>query len=319
MSYVSLEGMTKKTERKFYISKPEHLAQDLQKFYDTYGLDSMDIYGIKQVENESREKYREVWLGVNCTHTRQTRLTTSDHEKEVNIEIISPEEFTVGFEKAENKVYKVRTSVKLRSIPVYLTIDRFLSPYAGLALIELWSVNDFDIMSVDMHFKSLIEVTGNDYFTNLSISKKLLSDKVVVLEGTDFVGKTTIAKELLSLGYRIQDRDMENFSNQLLLSIPLLDTIKAIGNLDAIEDKIYVVLTNSDKCEIDRRRKLRELTEGLSQFDTEANTYNLMYDAVMTYLKETNTLPKNVIHIECSGLELQAIMPVIINKLPRGE
>ena len=111
--------------------------------------------------------------------------------------------------------------------------------------------------------------------------------KKVILEGSDFSGKTTLAKKLVNRGVFVQERDLENFSYWIR------DFIKEPGKIieEKIKDKeeLYIVMTMSDEV-LSKRIKTRE---NLTEFDKIAAKSNEIY-------KNLNLKLKNVkrIHIE---------------------
>lgn len=123
--------------------------------------------------------------------------------------------------------------------------------------------------SVDELIKRSVEVTGSKYFTEQS----LLTHKrgKLILEGSDFSGKTTLAKKLVETGMIIQERDLENFSFWIREFIQ--EPSEIIKEKIKNKEECYLVLTVSDKV-LEERMKTRE---NLTDFDKKAKISNEIY------------------------------------------
>ena len=144
---------------------------------------------------------------------------------------------------------------------------------------------NFEEKQLEKIIEKSIEVTNNKYFSDMNLTTS--NSKKVILEGSDFSGKTTLAKKLVNRGVFVQERDLENFSYWIR------DFIKEPGKIieEKIKDKeeLYIVMTMSDEV-LSKRIKTRE---NLTEFDKIAAKSNEIY-------KNLNLKLKNVkrIHIE---------------------
>jgi broad-specificity NMP kinase len=96
----------------------------------------------------------------------------------------------------------------------------------------------------------------------------------IYLEGTDGVGKTTIAQGLLNLGIVCKDRHREVISKYMMFDVPMEKRIQEYSTL-LHEDLIVIFLVNQDGDELMRRIFSREKKP--SDFDLHAVEYNRLY------------------------------------------
>ena len=94
---------------------------------------------------------------------------------------------------------------------------------------------------------------------------------MIILEGTDAVGKTSVINNLSN--YKLLDRD-KNICKLFDFNISLVDRANKLKSyLDS--NKNYVMfLINNDKDELERRIQLRET---IDEYDKYAFLYNLLY------------------------------------------
>ena len=143
-----------------------------------------------------------------------------------------------------------------------------INEYKNATILEIKEGKRYEKPIEDLIEKS-IDVTGNKYFTE----KNLLTQKrgKLILEGSDFSGKTTLAKKLVETGVIVQERDLENFSFWIREFIP--EPSEIIKEKIKDREECYLVLTVSDKV-LEERMKTRE---NLTEFDKKAKISNDIY------------------------------------------
>ena len=106
---------------------------------------------------------------------------------------------------------------------------------------------------------------------------------MIVLEGTDAVGKTSVINNLME--YQLLDRD-KNICKLFEFDISLIDRVKKIK--EYIKYNNYIIfLVNNDKEELERRIKLRNT---IDEYDKYTYLYNLLYLETFLYMEKNNLL-----------------------------
>ena len=122
---------------------------------------------------------------------------------------------------------------------------------------------------------------------------------MIILEGTDAVGKTSVIHNIN--GYNIVDRD-KYISSLIDFKIPLIDRVKKLTKyLNSIND-IVIFLINNDKIELERRIHLRE---EIDEYDKYTYLYNLLYLETYIYMEQNNLLENKLYMVDCTGLNIE--------------
>lgn len=107
----------------------------------------------------------------------------------------------------------------------------------------------------------------------------------IILEGTDLIGKTTQTNILKSLGYDIEDRNKEIYSNMTFN----LDETKIISNIKKELNKnnylLIIMYVSIDKILEDR---IKERGDKCDAFDLKAIKYNKLYYKIFSKIKHKN-------------------------------
>lgn len=167
-------------------------------------------------------------------------------------------------------------------------VDVFLQP-CQFTMLEV-EKNNTDIKEF-IPYKTLIEVTDIQHFSNKNIKKGSLITYVII-DGGDCAGKTTVIKRLLSKGIIIQDRSVDKICPFMFSHISEEDRTNGLRDnlIGALKDKIVIFLVNTDENEVNKRLKHRQAMEGLSDFDEDALYYNKMYEETYKNLSEVQNL-----------------------------
>ena len=122
---------------------------------------------------------------------------------------------------------------------------------------------------------------------------------MIVLEGTDAVGKSTVINNLKD--YEIKDRD-KNVCKLIDFNISLIDRVNKLNKyLNKTKDKI-IFLINNDKNELERRVNLRKIKD---EYDKYTYLYNLLYLETYLYMEQNNLLNNKLYMIDCTNLNIE--------------
>jgi GTPase SAR1 family protein len=134
---------------------------------------------------------------------------------------------------------------------------------------------------------------------------------MIILEGTDAVGKTSVINNLKE--YDFKDRD-KNICSLIDFKISLIDRVNKLNEyLKRINDMV-IFLINNDKSELERRIYLRDI---IDEYDKYTYLYNLLYLETYTYMEQNGLLEDKLYMVDCTGLnideESEAVKRVIEN------
>lgn len=135
---------------------------------------------------------------------------------------------------------------------------------------------------------------------------------MIVLEGTDAVGKTSVIKNLF--GYDLLDRD-KHISRLIDFNLSLIDRVNKLKIYLNKKDNYIIFLINNDKEELERRVKARDK---IDEYDKYAYLYNLLYLETYLYMQQNNLLNNRLYMVDCTGLnkEQQAKqVKIIVDKI----
>ncbi len=122
---------------------------------------------------------------------------------------------------------------------------------------------------------------------------------MVILEGTDAVGKTSVIKRLIN--YKLIDRD-KNVCELFDFSISLLDRVKQLKKYLDTNENHLIFLINNDSEELEKRICLRKK---IDEYDKYAYLYNLLYLETYLYMKQNNLLGYKLFMVDCTGLSIE--------------
>ena len=122
---------------------------------------------------------------------------------------------------------------------------------------------------------------------------------MIVLEGTDAVGKTSVINNLKD--YQLFDRD-KNICKLFDFNISLLDRVNKLKEYLNNNKNYIIFLINNDKEELERRVKLRKT---IDEYDRCAYLYNLLYLETYLYLEANNLLYGKLFMVDCTNLSLE--------------
>ena len=121
---------------------------------------------------------------------------------------------------------------------------------------------------------------------------------MIILEGTDAVGKTSVINNLKD--YKLMDRDKE-ISKLFMFDISLIERVKKIIEYFKKNENYVIFLVNSDQKELERRVSLRKIHD---EFDKYTYLYNLMYLETYLYMEKMNLLDNRLFMVDCTGLNI---------------
>ena len=132
---------------------------------------------------------------------------------------------------------------------------------------------------------------------------------MIILEGTDAVGKTSVINNLKE--YDIKDRD-KNICSLIDFNISLIDRAKRLKEYLSFINDIVIFLINNDKSELERRISLRDV---IDEYDRYTYLYNILYLETYIYMEQNNLLNNKLYMVDCTGLnveeETQAVKKMI--------
>lgn len=292
-------GLINNIERKFIPTKKEVLEEYLKT------LKKIEEYELIQTYQENI-KYRCYNDHNNFKYTRNIKM-----ERVTDVIEIDKETFDKVLKKNKNKcIRKIRKYYLDGKFEI--DIDYFYEPL-NMVMIEV-ETNDVPLENYKPP-KGFIEVTGNPIYENLSIFYGSIISNNAILEGTDGVGKTTTITELLKLGIICQDRCMDMISTHMVFDISMEERAKKYQEYLKYTNKKVIIMINNDKEELQRRINKRSV---LSEFDSLAYEYNMLYKDTYYYMEKHNMLENKMFLIDCTGLtmdeQVEAVKSICIIK-----
>lgn len=135
---------------------------------------------------------------------------------------------------------------------------------------------------------------------------------MIILEGTDAVGKTSVINSLKE--YNIKDRDFY-ISSLMNFDISLKTRSNKLNEyLKNINDYV-IFLINNDKNELERRVNSRSVFD---EYDRLTYLYNILYFETFLYMEYNNLLENKLYMIDCTNLsineESEKVKELIIKK-----
>lgn len=124
---------------------------------------------------------------------------------------------------------------------------------------------------------------------------------MIILEGTDAVGKTSTINELKKDNIICLDRSKDIISNYMLFDYSTPYRAHKYYEYLKITDCIIIFLVNNDKEEL-RRRVFQRKT--INEFDLQAYEYNNLYLETYNYMKKHNMLLNKLFLVDVTNLTL---------------
>lgn len=125
---------------------------------------------------------------------------------------------------------------------------------------------------------------------------------MIILEGTDAVGKTSTIEGLKKYDITCLDRSKDIISKYMLFDYTLeFRAKKYYEYLKNTECKI-IFLINNDKDELLRRVYSRET---ISDFDLDTNKYNELYKETYEYMRKNNMLENKLFLVDVTNLSME--------------
>ena len=124
---------------------------------------------------------------------------------------------------------------------------------------------------------------------------------MIIIEGSDAVGKTSTVERLKEESIVCLDRSKDMFSKYMLFEYSLEYRAKKYNEYLKNNDVKVIFLVNNDKEELERRVKSRKI---IDEFDLKAYEYNKLYKETFDYMKENNMLEDKLFLVDVTNLNL---------------
>lgn len=165
----------------------------------------------------------------------------------------------------------------------------YFSDNTDVTLVKVLRPEEWDIEPI----KGLIDVTDNEAFSDKYIAENIeniATKPVIVVEGTDLTGKTTLVKELIKRGYACMDRDQYGFSNCIDINKTTEEcAAKIMETYRDCNTRFVIALYASDEDTLTKRLEEREKSgEPVCEYDKQCVEYNKLYMDVMEILSKDN-------------------------------
>lgn len=125
---------------------------------------------------------------------------------------------------------------------------------------------------------------------------------MIILEGTDAVGKTSTIEGLKKYGITCLDRSKDLISKYMVFDYSLEFRAKKYYEYLKRTDCKILFLINNDKEELLRRVYKREK---ISDFDLDTNKYNELYKETFEYMRKNNMLENKLFLVDVTNLSLE--------------
>ena len=125
---------------------------------------------------------------------------------------------------------------------------------------------------------------------------------MIILEGTDAVGKTSTINELKKYNIICEDRSKDVISKYMLFDYSTEYRSKIYHEYLKNNDCLIIFLINNDKEELRRRVLSRK---EINEFDLQASLYNELYKETFYYMKKHNMLENKLFLVDVTNLNLE--------------
>ena len=126
---------------------------------------------------------------------------------------------------------------------------------------------------------------------------------MIIIEGTDAVGKTSTINELKKFNIICEDRSKDLISKYMLFDYTM--EFRANKYYEFLKNNkcVIIFLINNDDEELLRRVKSREI---IGDYDLDAPLYNKLYLDTYLYMKEHNMLENKLFLVDVTNLDLES-------------
>ena len=127
-------------------------------------------------------------------------------------------------------------------------------------------------------------------------------NKIIILEGTDGIGKTTSIKELKKQNIICKDRSRDIISKYMLFEYDLKYRSQKYYEYLKDNNVLIIFLINNDKEELMQRIYSRDI---INEYDLHAYDYNQLYIDTYNYMNENNMLLNKLFLVDVTHLSLK--------------
>lgn len=124
---------------------------------------------------------------------------------------------------------------------------------------------------------------------------------MIILEGTDAVGKTSTINELKKDNIICLDRSKDVFSKYMLFDYSVEYRANKYYDFLKVNDCMVIFLVNNDKEELLRRVLSRNI---IGEYDLQAYEFNQLYQETYNYMKDNNMLENKLFLVDVTNLTL---------------
>ena len=125
---------------------------------------------------------------------------------------------------------------------------------------------------------------------------------MIIIEGTDAVGKTSTIKELKKENISCFDRSKDVISKYMVFDYSVEYRAKIYYEYLKNNDCLVIFLINNDEEELKRRVLSRKI---ISEFDLQASLYNELYKDTFYYMQKCNMLENKLFLVDVTHLTLE--------------
>lgn len=303
-----ITGLIVRAERRFICTKPHLLfnyLNDNAEYLHNYKTEQK-YYG--------RFEYRQYRYNGEVSYYKHTLGTRAGIVKRVEVEEISEGEYNVV--SPSRLVSKFRIAYHIKDTTFTLNIDTYDK---DKILVEVWDLSEYrDKLANWKAPKGLVEVTGNLYYDNKYIAEhpsNIVTKPLIIVEGTDLIGKSTVVEMLIKSGYVCLDRDQYGFSNHVtLFEKPETMVNKVRYNYAGRDNYRIIIMYTSDNSILDERL-ISRITEHalLSEYDFKAADYNCIYHQMLNQFLDEGD--KEIISIDVFGKTPDMIIDELLKEI----
>ena len=125
---------------------------------------------------------------------------------------------------------------------------------------------------------------------------------MIIIEGTDAVGKTSTINELKKFNIICEDRSKDVISKYMLFDYNMEFRANMYHEYLKNNDSLVIFLVNNDGEELLRRVNSREI---IGDYDLDAPKYNKLYLDTYLYMKEHNMLENKLFLVDVTNLTIE--------------
>ena len=125
---------------------------------------------------------------------------------------------------------------------------------------------------------------------------------MIIIEGTDAVGKTSTIEELKKENINCFDRSKDVISKYMVFDYSFEYRAKIYYDFLKNNDCLVIFLINNDEEELKRRVLSRKI---ISEFDLQASLYNELYKETFYYMQKCYMLENKLFLVDVTHLTLE--------------